>query len=39
MPFEEVKVKLRDELQKQKSNEVRATFDKKLHQNAKVETL
>jgi peptidyl-prolyl cis-trans isomerase SurA len=39
VPFEEVKVKLRDELQKQKSNEVRATFDKNLHQNAKVETL
>jgi parvulin-like peptidyl-prolyl isomerase len=39
VPFEEVKVKLRDELQKQKSNEVRATFDKRLHQNAKVETL
>jgi peptidyl-prolyl cis-trans isomerase SurA len=39
VPFEEVKVKLRDELQKQKTNEVRASFDKKLRQNAKVETL
>ncbi|MGA2906009.1 MAG: peptidyl-prolyl cis-trans isomerase [Candidatus Korobacteraceae bacterium] len=38
-PFEDVKVPLRKELEKQKTNEVRAAFDKKLRQSAKVETL
>jgi len=38
-PFEKVKAQLRDELQKSKTNQVRAAFNKKLHQNAKVETL
>ena len=38
-PFEEVKVPLRKELEKQKTNDVRVAFDKKLRQNAKVEVL
>jgi peptidyl-prolyl cis-trans isomerase SurA len=37
--FEEVKDTLRKELEKRKTNEVRAALDKKLRQNAKVETL
>jgi len=37
--FDDVKVGLRTELQKRKTNEVRAALDKKLHQNAKVEVL
>ena len=39
VPFDAVKVQLRKELEKQKTNEVRAALDKKLRQNAKVETL
>ena len=38
-PFDEVKVPLRKELEKQKTNDVRVAFDKKLRQNAKVEVL
>jgi parvulin-like peptidyl-prolyl isomerase len=38
-PFAEVKDALRQKLQKQKTNEVRAALDKKLHENAKVEVL
>jgi parvulin-like peptidyl-prolyl isomerase len=38
-PFEQVKAQLRQELQKEKTNQVRADLDKRLHQNAKVETL
>lgn len=38
-PFDQVKAPLRKELQKEKTNQVRAEFDKRLHQNAKVETL
>ncbi len=38
-PFAEVKDALRKKLQKQKTNEVRAALDKKLHENAKVEVL
>jgi parvulin-like peptidyl-prolyl isomerase len=37
--FEEVKDKVRPEVEKSKSNQVRAAFDKKLRENAKVETL
>ncbi len=37
--FEEVRVKLLKELEKNKTNEVRAVLDKKLRENAKVETL
>jgi parvulin-like peptidyl-prolyl isomerase len=37
--FDDVKDGLRKELEKQKTNEVRAALDKKLHQNAKVEVL
>jgi peptidyl-prolyl cis-trans isomerase C len=39
MKFEEVKVSLQKELQKKKVNEVRASFDRQLHQGAKVEVL
>jgi len=38
-PFEDVKVPLRKELEKSKTEQVRAALDKKLRQNAKVETL
>ena len=38
-PFEQVKVPLRKELEKEKTDQVRAALDKRLHQNAKVETL
>ncbi len=38
-PFEQVKVPLRKELEKQKTDQVRMALDKRLHQNAKVETL
>ena len=38
-PFDQVKAPLRKDLQKEKTNEVRADFDKRLRQNAKVETL
>lgn len=38
-PFETVKVQLRKELEKSKTEQARAALDKKLHQNAKVETL
>lgn len=38
-PFEQVKVPLRKELEKQKTDQVRTALDKRLHQNAKVETL
>jgi len=37
--FDDVKDNLRKELEKRKTNEVRAALDKKLRQNAKVETL
>jgi parvulin-like peptidyl-prolyl isomerase len=37
--FEEVKVKLKPEVEKEKTNEVRAALGKKLRQNAKIETL
>ena len=37
--FDDVKDGLRRELEKRKTNEVRATLDNKLHQNAKVEVL
>jgi hypothetical protein len=36
--FEEVKVQLQKQLQQNKTNQVRAALDKKLRQNAKVET-
>jgi len=39
VPFAMVKDKLRPELEKSKTNQVRAALDKKLRQNAKVETL
>lgn len=39
MKFEDVKVQLRKELEKSKTNQVRAALDKKLRQGAKVETL
>jgi peptidyl-prolyl cis-trans isomerase SurA len=39
MKFDDVKDSLQKELQKQKINEVRASFDKQLHQGAKVEVL
>ena len=39
VPLTEVKDKLRKELEKEKLNEVRSAFDKRLHQNAKVEML
>jgi peptidyl-prolyl cis-trans isomerase SurA len=39
MKFEAVKDNLRKELEKRKTNEVRAALDKTLRQNAKVETL
>lgn len=35
--FEEVRVKLTNDLQQRKTNEVRAAFDQKLRQNAKIE--
>jgi len=38
-PFEQVKVPLRKELEKEKTEQVRTALDKRLHQNAKVETL
>ena len=38
-PFEQVMVPLRKELEKQKTEQVRTALDKRLHQNAKVETL
>jgi peptidyl-prolyl cis-trans isomerase C len=38
-PFEQVKVPLRKELEKTKTDQVRAALNKRLHQNAKVETL
>ena len=38
-PFEQVKVPLRKELEKSKTEQVRTALDKRLHQNAKVETL
>ncbi len=38
-PFVEVKSKLREDLQKAKKEQVRASFDKRLRQNAKVEEL
>jgi parvulin-like peptidyl-prolyl isomerase len=38
-PFEQVKVQLRKELEKGKTEQVRTALDKRLHQNAKVETL
>jgi len=39
VPFDQVKDKLRKELQQAKTNQVRAALDKKLRANAKVETL
>jgi parvulin-like peptidyl-prolyl isomerase len=38
-PFAEVKDKLRVDMEKQKTNAIRAAFNKKLQQSAKVETL
>ena len=38
-PFAQVKDSLRKELEKQKTDQVRAALNKRLHQNAKVETL
>jgi parvulin-like peptidyl-prolyl isomerase len=37
--FDEVKASLQKELQQKKTNDVRAGFDKQLHQGAKVEVL
>jgi parvulin-like peptidyl-prolyl isomerase len=37
--FEDVKAQLMKQLQDKKTNDVRAAFDKKLRQNAKVEVL
>jgi parvulin-like peptidyl-prolyl isomerase len=37
--FDEIKDKLRGELEKRKANELRADFDKKLRKSAKIETL
>jgi parvulin-like peptidyl-prolyl isomerase len=39
MKFDDVKESLQKDLQKKKVNEVRASFDKQLHQGAKVEVL
>ncbi len=39
MKFDDVKVQLQKQLEKDKTDEVRATLNKKLRQNAKVETL
>ncbi len=39
MKFDDVKVQLQKQLEKDKTNQVRAALDKKLRQNAKVETL
>jgi len=39
MKFEDVKVQLQTQLQKDKTNQVRGALDKKLRQSAKVETL
>ena len=39
LSFEQVKDKLRADLQKRKTNDVRMALDKKLRQNAKIETL
>ena len=39
VPFEQVKDKLRKELEKNKTEQIRAALDKKLRQTAKVETL
>jgi len=38
-PFEQVKDPLRKQLEKQKTDDVRAAFNKRLHENAKIETL
>ena len=38
-PFEQVKDPLRKQLEKQKTDQVRAAFNKRLQQNAKIETL
>jgi parvulin-like peptidyl-prolyl isomerase len=37
--FEDVKASLQKELQQKKTNDLRASFDKQLHQGAKVEVL
>jgi len=39
VPYEQVKTQLRKEIEKKKTNDVRAAFNKKLQQSAKVETL
>jgi hypothetical protein len=39
MKFADVKVQLQKQLEKNKTDQVRAALDKKLRQNAKVETL
>jgi parvulin-like peptidyl-prolyl isomerase len=39
MKFEDVKAQLKKELEKKKTNQLRATFDQKLRQRAKVEVL
>jgi peptidyl-prolyl cis-trans isomerase SurA len=38
-PFEQVKAPLRKQLEKEKTDQVRAAFNKQLHQNAKIEML
>jgi len=38
-PFGQVKVSLRKQMEKEKTNQVRAAFNQRLHQNAKIETL
>ena len=38
-PYEQVKVELRKQLERNKTEQVRTALDKRLHQNAKVETL
>jgi hypothetical protein len=37
--FDDVKASLQKELQQKKTNDLRASFDKQLHQGAKVEVL
>jgi hypothetical protein len=39
MKFEDVKVQLLKQMEKNKTDQTRAALDKKLRQNAKVETL
>ena len=39
MKFEDVKADVRNEMQKQKVEQLRSALDKKLHKNAKIEVL